>query len=100
MEFENAMALITILAGYIRQGELEAEREGRGARSVNPEVRVEGAFTEGSAPVALKGGDGVIWLTTYDADGRLPRIVEEDLGVSGGELVDLSMAEESFWREG
>ncbi|MFD8379091.1 hypothetical protein ACFV2X_11220 [Streptomyces sp. NPDC059679] len=92
------MALINILAGYIRQSELEAEREGRGARSANPDVRVVGTFTEGSAPVALKGTDGVIWLTTYDIDGRLPRIVEEDLGVSGEELVELSMAEERFWR--
>ncbi|MEU7640904.1 hypothetical protein AB0C11_33385 [Streptomyces sp. NPDC039016] len=100
MEFENAMALISILQGYIRQGELEAQREGRGARSVNPDVRVVGTFTEGSAPVALKGRDGVIWLTTYDVDGRLPLVVEEDLGVSGEELVELSVAEEMFWREG
>ncbi|MBI0379563.1 hypothetical protein JBE27_25595 [Streptomyces albiflaviniger] len=96
MEFENAMALIGILHGYIKQSELEAEREGRGVRSVNPDVRVVGTFTEGSAPVALKGRDGVIWLTTYDGDGRLPRIVEEDLGMSGQEIVELSMIEEGL----
>jgi len=90
------MALIGILNGYIRQSELEAEREGRGARSVNPEVRVVGTFTEGSAPMALKGRDGVIWLTTLDVDGRLPAVVEEDLGMSGEEIVDLAIAEEGL----
>ncbi|MFE3216093.1 hypothetical protein [Streptomyces antimycoticus] len=96
MEFENAMALIGILYGYMKQSELEAEREGRGTRSVNPDVRVVGTFTEGSAPVALKGRDGVIWLTTYDSDGRLPQIVEEDLCMSGEEIIELSMAEEGL----
>ncbi|MDX3224540.1 hypothetical protein [Streptomyces sp. ME19-01-6] len=96
MEFENAMALIDILRGYIRQSELEAEREGRGVRSVNPDVRVVGTFTEGSAPMALKGGGGVIWLTTLDMNGRLPEVVEEDLGMSGEEIVELSIAEEGL----
>ena len=96
MEFENALALVTILNGYIKQSEMEAAREGRGTRSVNPDVRVEGMFAEGAVPVALRGRGGVIWITTYDADGGLPEVVQEDLGMSGEDLADLAIAEEVF----
>ncbi|UYB43979.1 hypothetical protein SLV14_007026 [Streptomyces sp. Je 1-4] len=54
--------------------------------------------SEQAVPVAPKAADGTVWITAYNADGELPSVVEEALGVSGSELMDLSDAEEQARR--
>ncbi|WP_330317942.1 hypothetical protein [Streptomyces platensis] len=99
MEFFSALALVDVLQELLKQGEVEHEREGRGARAVDYTVRVACDDTsERAVPVALKAADGTVWITAYNADGELPSVVEEALGVSGGELMDLADAEERARR--
>jgi hypothetical protein len=101
VEFFSVMALIHVLGDVIKQGEQERERAGHGNRCVDYDVRIAcdpAGFTQQSTPVVLKGANDIVWITAYNADGDLPREVVADLGVSGGEMIDLSEIEQQARR--
>ncbi|MFR9675762.1 hypothetical protein [Streptomyces sp. TR02-1] len=94
MEFHSARALIDVLQKQLAIEEEARKRAGQENSAVDFDIRIAyepatEATRKECTPVALKGPDGTLWITAFNADGEVPQVVEDDLGVSSEVLVDM-----------